>query len=89
MYKSENTHRFPALVLAASFTTAVIIGLSALAQSQAGMKAYSRQLVAAPSVSQTVATEAIVAPLRIDVIGYRSEAGAEFQAAAAGGRQPG
>ncbi len=35
MYTSENTHRFPALVLAATFTTAVMIGLSALAQSYA------------------------------------------------------
>jgi hypothetical protein len=89
MYKSENTHRFPALVLAAGFTTAVIIGLSALAQSQAGMTSHHRQMAAMPSMTQTVATEAITAPLRIDVIGYRSEAGAEFQAAAAGSRQPG
>jgi len=74
MYKSETTHRFPALVLAAGFTTAVVIGLSALAQTQSGMTASdTRQLVGTmPSVTRVVASEAAVAPMRINVIAYRS-----------------
>jgi hypothetical protein len=74
MYKSETTHRFPALVLAAGLTTAVVIGLSALAQSQSGMTAPdNRQLVTTtPPAGKTVVSDARVAPLRIDVIAYRS-----------------
>jgi hypothetical protein len=84
MYKSENTHKFPALVLAAGFTTAVVIGLSALAQSHAGMTATdTRQLIAT--------TPSMIAPFRIDVIATRPQAGVELQAVAAGARsrQPG
>ncbi len=69
MYTSENTHRFPALILAATFTTAVMIGLSALAQSYAAAApADARQLVAA--APSPVVAEA--APLRIKVVASRS-----------------
>jgi hypothetical protein len=72
MYTSENTHRFPALVLAATFTTAVMIGLSALAHSYAGTpSADVRQVVTAtPSASEPMVAQA--APLRITVVASRS-----------------
>ena len=73
MYINENSHRFPALVLAAGLTTAVVIGLSALAQGRAMMAAPVAQVVATkPSVSQVAVEEAGVAPLRIAVIATRS-----------------
>jgi hypothetical protein len=71
MYTSENTHRFPALILAATFTTAVMIGLSALAQSYGAMTpADTRPIVAATPTSQAVVAEA--SPLRINVVASRS-----------------
>ena len=64
MYMNENSHRFPALVLAAALTSAVVIGLSALAQSRATMAAPAAQVVATkPSVSQ-VAVEFILSSRR-------------------------
>ncbi|TMG90772.1 MAG: hypothetical protein E6H73_14570 [Betaproteobacteria bacterium] len=73
MYMNENNHRFPALVLAAGLTTAVVIGLSALAQSRATMAAPVAQIVATkPSVSQVAVGERDVARLRIDVVATRS-----------------
>ena len=73
MYMNENSHRFPALVLAAGLTTAVVIGLSALAQSRVSMAAPVAQVVATkPSVSQVAVEEAAVARLRIDVVATRS-----------------
>lgn len=73
MYMNENNHRFPALVLAAGLTTAVVIGLSALAQSRASMAAPVAQIVATkPSVSQVAVGERDVARLRIDVVATRS-----------------
>jgi hypothetical protein len=73
MYMNENSHRFPALVLAAGLTTAVVIGLSALAQSRAMMAAPVAQVVATkPSVSQVAVEQADVARLRIDVVATRS-----------------
>ena len=73
MYMNENNHRFPALVLAAGLTTAVVIGLSALAQSRASMAAPVAQIVAKkPSVSQVAVEERDVARLRIDVVATRS-----------------
>ena len=73
MYMNENSHRFPALVLAAGLTTAVVIGLSALAQSTATMAAPVAQVVATKaSLSQVAVEEADLAPLRIDVIATRS-----------------
>ena len=73
MYMNESNHRFPALVLAAGFTTAVVIGLSALAQSRATMAAPVAQVVATkPSVSQVAVEEADVARLRIHVVATRS-----------------
>ena len=73
MYMNENSHRFPALVLAAGLTTAVVIGLSALAQSRATMAAPVAQVVATkPSLSQVGVEEADVARLRIDVVATRS-----------------
>jgi hypothetical protein len=60
MYMNDNSHRFPALVLAAGLTTAVVLGLSALAQSGITTSASkARQVVAAkPSVPQAVVAEA-------------------------------
>ena len=73
MYMNETSHRFPALVLAAGLTTAVVIGLSALAQSSATMAAPVAQVVATkPSVSQVAVEEAAVARLRINVVATRS-----------------
>jgi hypothetical protein len=73
MYMNENSHRFPALVLAAGLTTAVVIGLSALAQSRATLAAPVAQVVATkPSVSQVAVEQAGVARLRIDVVAARS-----------------
>ena len=73
MYMNENSHRFPALVLAAGLTTAVVIGLSTLAQSRAIMAAPVAQVVATkPSVSQVAVEERDVARLRIDVVATRS-----------------
>jgi hypothetical protein len=73
MYMNENSHRFPALVLAAGLTTAVVIGLSALAQSRATMAAPVAQVVATkPSVSQVAVEKAAVARLQIDVVATRS-----------------
>ena len=73
MYMNESSHRFPALVLAAGLTTAVVIGLSALAQSRATMAAPVAQVVATkPSVSQVAVEQADVARLRIDVVATRS-----------------
>ena len=73
MYMNESSHRFPALVLAAGLTTAVVIGLSALAQSRATMAAPVAQVVATkPSLSQVGVEEADVARLRIDVVATRS-----------------
>ena len=73
MYMNENNHRFPALVLAAGLTTAVVIGLSALAQSRASMAAPVAQIVATkPSVSQVAVEERDVARVRIEVVATRS-----------------
>ena len=73
MYMNETSHRFPALVLAAGLTTAVVIGLSALAQSRPTMAAPIAQVVATkPSVSQVAVGEAAVARLRINVVATRS-----------------
>ena len=73
MYMNESSHRFPALVLAAGLTTAVVIGLSALAQSRATMAVPVAQVVATKaSVSQVAVEEADVARLRIDVVATRS-----------------
>ena len=73
MYMNENSHRFPALVLAAGLTTAVVIGLSALAQSRATMAVPVAQVVAMKhSVSQVAVEEAAVARSRIDVVATRS-----------------
>ena len=73
MYMNETSHRFPALVLAAGLTTAVVIGLSALAQSRATMAAPVAQVVATkPSISQVAVEEADLALLRIDVVATRS-----------------
>jgi hypothetical protein len=73
MYMNENNHRFPALVLAAGLTAAVVIGLSALAQSRATIAAPVAQIVATkPSVSQVAVDEPDIARLRIDVVATRS-----------------
>jgi hypothetical protein len=73
MYMHENSHRFPALVLAAGLTTAVVIGLSALAQGRATMAEPVAQVVATkPSVSQVAVEQADVARLRIEVVATRS-----------------
>ena len=73
MYMNESTHRFPALVMAAGLTTAVIIGLSALAQSTVAITPGARQVISTTvSVPQAAVVEASTAPFRVNVIATRS-----------------
>jgi hypothetical protein len=74
MYTKANTHRFPALVLAAGLTIAVMMGLAALAQSRGGMNSPDIQQGVAGTlfVTQAAVPEASATPLRIDVVAYRS-----------------
>jgi hypothetical protein len=73
MYMSENSHRFPALVLAAGLTTAVVIGLSALAQTRIAMTPDARQVISTTvAVPRAAVAEASNAPLRVDVVATRS-----------------
>ena len=73
MYMNENSHRFPALVMAAGFTTAVIIGLSALAQSTVATAPSARQVISTTvSVPQAAVAEASIAPFRVNVVATRS-----------------
>jgi hypothetical protein len=68
MFINENNHRFPALVLAAGLTTAVVIGLSALAHSSVAVAPDSRQIV----VTTPSAPQAAVARLKVNVVATRS-----------------
>lgn len=73
MYTNENNHRFPALVLAAGLTTAVIIGLSALAQSGFATALDNRQLVATTrSAPQAAIADPSAARLKVNVVATRS-----------------
>jgi hypothetical protein len=73
MYSSENTHRVPALVLAAGFTIAVMMGLSALAHTQSAVTASDlQQGLGRVSAATTLVSEAANAPLRVEVKAYRS-----------------
>ena len=73
MYINENSHRFPAVVMAAGLTTAVIIGLSALAQSTVAITPGARQVISTTvSVPQAAAVEASSAPFRVNVVATRS-----------------
>ena len=73
MYMNENSHRFPALVMAAGLTTAVIIGLSALAQSSVAIAPDARQVISTTvSVPQASVAEASTAPFRVNVVATRS-----------------
>lgn len=73
MYMNENSHRFPALVMAAGLTTAVIIGLSALAQSTVAIMPDTRQVISTTvSVPQAAALDASIAPFRVNVVATRS-----------------
>jgi hypothetical protein len=73
MYMNENSHRFPALVMAAGLTTAVVIGLSALAQSRVAMTPDARQVIStAVTVPQAAVAGASIAPLRVNVVATRS-----------------
>ena len=73
MYMNENSHRFPALVMAAGLTTAVIIGLSALAQSTVAIAPDARQVISTTvSVPQAAVVEASTAPFRVNVVATRS-----------------
>jgi hypothetical protein len=73
MYMNENSHRFPALVMAAGLTTAIIIGLSALAQSTVAIAPGTRQVISTTvSVPQVPVVEASAAPLRVNVVATRS-----------------
>ena len=71
MYMNENSHRFPALVMAAGLTTAIIIGLSALAQSTVAITPDARQVIST-TVSVPQAADASIAPFRVNVVGTRS-----------------
>ncbi len=73
MYINENSHRFPAVVMAAALTTAVIIGLSALAQSTVAITPGARQVISTTlSVPQAAVVEASTAPFRVNVVATRS-----------------
>ncbi len=73
MYMNENSHRFPAVVMAAGLTTAVIIGLSALAQSTVAITPSARQVISTTvSAPQAAIVEASTAPFRINVVATRS-----------------
>jgi hypothetical protein len=73
MYTNQNNHRFPALVLAAGLTTAVMIGLSALAQSGSPAALDNRQLVATSrSAPQAAVASPLAAPFRVTVVASRS-----------------
>jgi len=73
MYMNENSHRFPALVMAAGLTTAVVIGLSALAQSTVAITPGARQVISTTvSVPQAAVVEASTAPFRVNVVATRS-----------------
>ena len=73
MYMNENSHRFPALVMAAGLTTAIIIGLSTLAQSTVAIAPDARQVISTTvSVPQASVVAASVAPFRVDVVAIRS-----------------
>ena len=73
MYMNENSHRFPALVMAAGLTTAVVIGLSALAQSRVAIAPDARQFISTTvSAPQAAAVEASIAPFRVNVVATRS-----------------
>ncbi|HVR92492.1 MAG TPA: hypothetical protein VHI75_01490 [Casimicrobiaceae bacterium] len=73
MYMNENSHRFPAVVMAAALTTAVIIGLSALAQSTVAITPGTRQVITTTvGVPQAAVVEASTAPFRVNVVATRS-----------------
>ncbi len=73
MYMNENSHRFPALVMAAGLTTAVVIGLSALAQSTVAITPGARQVIStAVGVPQAAVVEASTVPFRVNVVATRS-----------------
>lgn len=74
MYMNENSHRFPALLLAACLTASVVIGLSALAHSRLGTVSPDSRLVGVTPASRLVVSESFVAPMRIDVAAARAQA---------------
>jgi hypothetical protein len=65
MYTSENTHRFPALVLAVGFTVAVMTGLSALAK-ELGTQADRGVLQSA--AQRALVSDATSTSMRIDAV---------------------
>ena len=79
MYTIGNNHRFPALVLAAGLTTAVVFGLSALSHSQLGGLSPDSRL--GGTMSLVSVPDATIAPLRIDVVATRTEDGESDSAA--------
>jgi hypothetical protein len=73
MYMNENSHRFPAVVMAAALTTAVIIGLSALARSTVAISPGARQVISTTvSAPQAAVVEASSTPFRVNVVATRS-----------------
>ncbi len=80
MYTTENSHRFPALVLAATLTTAVVFGLSALAHSQLGALSPDSRLD--ETISAIAVPEASSVPLCIDVVASRTEEGVALNSVA-------
>jgi hypothetical protein len=92
MYMNDNGHRFPALVLAAGLTTAVVLGLSAIAHTGIATSAAKPPQVVAttPFVPQAAVAEARVAPpLRIDVVATRSRAQLQTVADGVRSKHPG
>ena len=73
MYMNENNHRFPALVLSVGLTAAVVIGLSALAQTRVATAPDSREILATTrSAPQSAEADASIARLRVNVVASRS-----------------
>lgn len=71
MYTIGNSHRFPALVLAAGFAGAVVLGLSALSHNRLG--APSPESRSAGTIATVSMRDESIAPLRIDVVVSRPE----------------
>ncbi|MDQ6916851.1 MAG: hypothetical protein M3023_03425 [Pseudomonadota bacterium] len=80
MYTNGKSHRFPALVLAAGLTTAVVFGLSALSHSQLGTLSPDSRLDG--TISAVSVPDASTEPLRIDVVAHRTEEGIALNHAA-------
>jgi hypothetical protein len=75
MYTNDNSHRFPALLMAACLTASVVIGLSALAHSRLGtVSPDSRLMAATPVASRLIVSDTSVVPFHIEVVATSPQA---------------